>query len=223
MDSGPAMGSMLGGGSDLRAPKTSLPLKLVGTVIDPEGKYRLAAIELQDSKEQKLFKMGDQVSGAMISAIFRNKLILNRQGRMESLEVEFGEGAGMGGRGAAMAAKGTPGQDVSQLSDTDYSVSKRYLESQLASMNQLLTDVRAVPNMTKEGATDGFKIFAIRKGSLFDKIGLQNQDVVKRINGIELNSAEKGLELFQALRNETDFNVDLVRNSQKSSMRFSVQ
>jgi general secretion pathway protein C len=71
--------------------------------------------------------------------------------------------------------------------------------------------------------TDGFKVFAIRKGSLFDKIGLQNNDVVKRINGVELDSAEKGLELFQALKNETTFNVDLMRKSQKTTMRFSVQ
>lgn len=212
LDSGGLMGTSL--------PKTTLGLRLIGTVIDPLGAYRLAAIEVKETKEQKLYKSGDTALGARVAMILRNRVILSRAGKMESLEAEF-EDAGAAGKTAPGA--GMMGQDVSQLSETQYAVSKRYLDSQIASMNQLLTDVRAVPNLGKSGVTDGFKVFAIRKGSLFDKIGLQNNDVVKRINGIELDSAERGLELFQALKNETAFNVDLVRKSQKTTMRFTVQ
>jgi general secretion pathway protein C len=208
-----------GGGLGTSFPKTTLGLKLIGTVIDPLGMYRLAAIEVKETKEQKLYKTQDTVLGAKVAMILRNKVILNRAGKMESLEAEFDDS----GTPGKMAGGGMMGQDVSQLSESQYAVSKRYLDSQLASMNQLLTDVRAVPNLEKGGATDGFKVFAIRKGSLFDKIGLQNNDVVKRINGIELDSAEKGLELFQVLKNETAFNVDLMRKSQKTTMRFTVQ
>ncbi|MBI4666541.1 MAG: hypothetical protein HY751_09050 [Nitrospinae bacterium] len=214
--------SYTGGMAVFSAPKTSLGLRLVGTVIDPHGVYRLAAIEAKDTREQKLYKTGDTVLGARIAGILRNKVLLNRGGKLESLDVEFAEGPGGMGRAGARGAMAA-GQDVNQISDTEYAVSKRYLDSQMAAMNQLLTEVRAVPNINKEGKTDGFKIFAIKKNSLFDKVGLQNQDVVKRINGIELNSAEKGLELFQALRNETTFNLDLERKTQKTSMRFTVQ
>lgn len=212
LDSGGWMGTSF--------PKTTLGLKLIGTVIDPLGIYRLAAIEVKETKEQKLYKSGDTALGARVVMILRNRVILSRAGKMESLEAEFDES---GASGKMAAGGGMMGQDVSQLSESQYAVSKRYLDSQFASMNQLLTDVRAIPNLDKSGVTDGFKVFAIRKGSLFDKIGLQNNDVVKRINGIELDSAEKGLELFQALKNETAFNVDLVRKSQKTTMRFTVQ
>jgi general secretion pathway protein C len=208
------------GGLGATVPKTTLGLKLIGTVIDPLGMYRLAAIEVKETKEQKLYKVQDTVLGAKVAMILRNRVILSRAGKMESLSAEFDEG-GAGGKVAA--SSGMIGEDVSKLSESQYAVSKRYLDSQLASMSQLLTEVRAVPNLDKSGVTDGFKVFAIRKGSLFDKIGLQNNDVVKRINGIELDSAEKGLELFQALKNETAFNVDLMRKSQKTTMRFSVQ
>jgi general secretion pathway protein C len=207
------------GGIGASIPRTTLGLKLIGTVIDPFGIYKLAAIEVKETKEQKFYKTQDSVLGAKVAMILRNKVILNRSGKMESLEAEFDEGGTTGkAPGGGMA-----GHDVSQLSESQYAVSKRYLDSQLASMSQLLTDVRAIPNLGANGATDGFKVFNIRKGSLFDKIGLQNNDVVKRINGVELDSAEKGLELFQALKNETAFNVDLMRKSQKTTMRFSVQ
>jgi len=214
-------GSLDGGeGLGASVPRTTLGLKLIGTVIDPFGMYKLAAIEVKETKEQKFYKTQDTVLGAKVAMILRNKVILNRAGKMESLSAEFDDG---GTPGKVAAGGGMMGQDVSQLSESQYAVSKRYLDSQLASMSQLLTDVRAIPNLDKSGVTDGFKVFAIRKGSLFDKIGLQNNDVVKRINGVELDSAEKGLELFQALKNETTFNVDLMRKSQKTTMRFSVQ
>jgi general secretion pathway protein C len=214
-------GSLDGGeGLGASVPRTTLGLKLIGTVIDPFGMYKLAAIEVKETKEQKFYKTQDTVLGAKVAMILRNKVILNRAGKMESLSAEFDDG---GTPGKVAAGGGMMGQDVSQLSESQYAVSKRYLDSQLASMSQLLTDVRAIPNLDKSGVTDGFKVFAIRKGSLFDKIGMQNNDVVKRINGVELDSAEKGLELFQALKNETTFNVDLMRKSQKTTMRFSVQ
>lgn len=211
-----------GAGMGMSFPKTTLGLKLIGTIIDPLGIYRLAAIEIKDTREQKLYKTGDTALGAKVVMILRNRILLSRAGKMESLDADFTAGE-PGAAGKPMAGVEMMGQDVSKLSDSQYAVSKRYLNSQLASMNQLLTDVRAVPNVGKEGVTDGFKVFAIRKGSLFDKIGLQNNDVVKRINGIEIDSAEKGLELFQALKNETAFNVDLMRQSQKTTMRFTVQ
>ncbi|MBF0291257.1 MAG: hypothetical protein HQK86_03790 [Nitrospinae bacterium] len=209
-----------GGAQGTSFPRTTLGLKLIGTVIDPLGAYKLAAIEIKETKEQRLYKAQDTALGAKVVMILRNRVILSRAGKMESLDAEFDEG---GATGKVASSGVVMGEDVSKLSESQYAVSKRYLDSQLASMSQLLTDVRAVPNLDKGGVTDGFKVFAIRKGSLFDKIGLQNNDVVKRINGIELDSAEKGLELFQALKNETAFNVDLMRKSQKTTMRFSVQ
>jgi general secretion pathway protein C len=211
-----------GSGIGISFPKTTLGLKLIGTIIDPLGVYRLAAIEVKDTKEQKLYKTGDTALGARIAMILRNRVVLSRAGKLESLDADFTI-AESGTAGKTMTGVEMMGQDVNKLSDTQYAVSKRYLNSQLASMSQLLTDVRAVPNVGKDGVTDGFKVFAIRKGSLFDKIGLQNNDVLKRINGIEIDSAEKGLELFQALKNETSFNVDLMRQSQKTTMRFTVQ
>lgn len=207
------------------APKTTLDVKLIGTVTDSEGRIRFAAIEIEKTKEQSLYKLNDIVLGARIVKIERNRALLLRDGKTEVLEVDFSKENARGAAGLLKprVASSAPMADVSKISESEYAVSQRYLNAQLQNMNRLLTEARAIPNINKDGITDGFKVFSIKKGSIFDKIGFENHDVIKRINGIELDSAEKGLELFQALRNERNFEVDLVRRSQKKSLRFTVQ
>ncbi len=212
------------------APVSSIKAKLLGTLLEPDGNVKLAAIELEEAKEQGVYKENDRFLDALIVRISRNRVYISRSGRMEVMRVDFSEWTAKQGPGGPPGAKGkgaapTPGSgpDVSQLGEGEYAVSRRYIDSQLANMSKLITEVRAVPNIQKDGSADGFRLFAIKKDSLFSKIGFQNKDVVKRINGVKLDSAEKGLELFQALRHESSFDIDIERNSQKASMRFSVQ
>lgn len=204
------------------ASRTSLPLRLVGTVAAGGEGTRLAAIERKDNGESAIYRLNDDVMGAQLVRIERNRVYLARNGVTEVLPIDLEERGGptpAGRRGPV----GAPGADVAEQGSGNYVLSDRYVKAQLANMSSLLTQVRAVPNMTKEGVADGFKLFSIKKGSIFDKIGFQNHDVVRRVNGVELDSAEKGLELFQALRNEKSFLVDIDRNNAKKTLTFNIQ
>jgi len=207
------------------APATSLDLKLLGTLL--LGEKRLAVIQASKGS-QGVFKLDEMVNGAQIVSIERSRVGLNNNGRLEVLELDYSkkeQNTSSRARLGSIRKKSlaTPRfNDVSKTGD-GANISKRYLEAQLKNMNSLLTQVRAVPNNDANGNMNGFKLYAIQNGSIFEKIGLSNHDVIQRINGVELDSAEKGLELFQALRNESNFNVDILRNSQKNTLRFNIQ
>lgn len=207
------------------APKTALNLELIGTVLDSTGEFRRAAIQVNGSKEQSLYTIHDSISGATIVSVERSRVGLLNNGRLEILEIDYSKSTrlktGATGRAGSVSSLGL--KDIVKSGENNYLVSRRYADSQLKNMSRLLTQVRAVPNMDKNGVTDGFKLFSIKQGSLFSKIGLKNHDVIQRINGIEINSAEKGLELFQALKHESSFEIDLLRKKQKTTLRFSIQ
>ncbi len=205
------------------APITSLDLRLIGTAFDSSGQLKIAVIEEKDSGRQQLYRLNEFVAGAKIIAVKRNSVILLHDGRREMLMVDFSHSGVDKNLKRASFAAGFPSGPITKLSESDYALSKRYVESQLKNMNRLITQVRAVPNIDKDGLTRGFKLFAIKKGSIFDRIGLRNKDIVNKINDVEINSAEKALELFQALRNETSFSVDMLRGSKKITLRFTVQ
>jgi len=206
------------------AQPTTLNLKLIGTVISERGQQNYAVIQDNVTKEQKLYAVDDEVAAdAVIVRIDRFKVIIDNAGRTESIFLDF-ESIFPGGKSPTRRVNTPPSAGgVRADGSGNVTMDRRFLEKQLANMNDVLTHVRAVPHKDKKGNMVGFKLFQIKRGSIFDKIGLKNQDVIQNINGQKLDSVEKGLDLFAALRDETHFTVDLLRNNAKQSLTIDVQ
>ena len=75
----------------------------------------------------------------------------------------------------------------------------------------------------KDGKAQGFKLFSIRPGSLYSKIGIQNGDIVQRINGYEMNSPDKALEIYQKLRDANRIEVELERRGETVRKTYSIE
>ncbi|NTX02592.1 hypothetical protein [Myxococcus sp. CA040A] len=77
--------------------------------------------------------------------------------------------------------------------------------------SEMAMQARIVPAF-KDGKAQGFKLFSIREGSLYDKLGFQNGDVIQRVNGISLDTPEKALETYALLKTARRLEVDLHRD-----------
>jgi general secretion pathway protein C len=89
-------------------------------------------------------------------------------------------------------------------------------------MNQLLTQARALPYI-EQGKTVGFRISEIVPGSLYEKIGLQNGDVIKKINSQDVDDPGKFFQLYQGLKEERNISIDLVRGGQRQSLNYEIR
>jgi len=124
-----------------------------------------------------------------------------------------------GSNGSSNAA---PGASIRQISTDSWAIDQSEVDHAKENLNTLLTQIRVVPNFT-DGEADGFKVFAIRPGSIFSRIGLQNQDVLKRVNGIEVTSAEQAFEVYQQLSQETSIQLDIIRRNQPKTLNYEIQ
>mgnify|MGYP001382018024 CR=1 FL=1 len=68
----------------------------------------------------------------------------------------------------------------------------------------------------------GFKLFSIKPGSIYSKLGMKNGDVIQKINGYEMNSPDKALEIYQKLRDASSVNIDLLRRGQSVQMGYNI-
>lgn len=73
---------------------------------------------------------------------------------------------------------------------------------------------RIIPAFER-GVAIGFKLFSIRPGSAWSAAGLENGDVIERINGLDLTSPEKALVVYSTLRCARRFNVELRRGNER--------
>ncbi len=205
-------------------PPTPLQAQLLGTVVGPADsqEYSFAVIEDKTAKETSIYRINDLIQNqARIIQIERNRVVIYRDGRQESLllfEQEIPQLVSSG----SVDSKESGSVQVREVGEGTYEVSRQEFDSATNNLGTLLTQARIVPNLSN-GEIDGYKVFAIKRGSLYEKIGLQNGDVIKNINGINISSPEKALQLFQDLRNESAFAVELTRNGQPMALNYSIR
>lgn len=97
---------------------------------------------------------------------------------------------------------------------------RAYVDEQLANFNQLLTDARVVP--TEKDGVALFMFKFIRKGSIYEKLGLKNQDIILEINGFTVDSVPKALKLFETLQSEREIVLKVEREGQPTEFQYYI-
>lgn len=111
---------------------------------------------------------------------------------------------------------------IVKTGDNQFGVPRSTVDGALNNLSQLATEARVVPAF-EGGKPVGFKLFSIKPGSLYSKIGLQNGDVVNKINGYEMSSPEKGLEVYQKLKDSSNVTVDIKRRGKTMTLDYTIQ
>lgn len=205
----------------ISAKPTTLNFELLGTILTNYPERNMAVLMEKGTKNQMLYKISDAVtSNAVIVRIDRFAVYIDNAGQMETLFIDIEKGFPPKFK---QRSRPSPTGGVREVAAGAMVMNRAYLENQLKDMSKLLVQVRAVPSKNEKGEIEGFKIYSIKKGSLYEKIGLKNHDIIKGVNGRPLNSAEKGLELFSAIKNESHFTVDLVRNNVNTTLTIEIQ
>ena len=221
-------------------PQTTLKLELLGTVLGGSGKSAII-------KNLDTGKVRGYVEGELIDIVISESVELARIENCIAI-VERGEGPetikckkDIGGT-SSVVSQSQPGQigapnrierrdksskektqtgaknmDVREVSEGVYEVDQKMLEEALSDPNQLMTQARAIPQ------DDGLKFFAIRPNSVFFKIGLRNGDVLHSINDVELDNIENAFSIFEELRGQTHFNMDLSRRGQNFTYEYTIK
>ncbi|GAB4277125.1 MAG: hypothetical protein Kow0092_32900 [Deferrisomatales bacterium] len=212
------------------APKVPLNLTLVGTAV-VEGGTSFALVE--SGGDLKVVREGGEVApGAVLAQVLHDRIRVDHQGTVEEFLLYPPEGDARQARArtrtrsptrSAPASREEADSDtVRQVAEGRWLIDSREIEQATANMSKLMTQIRVVPNFA-DGQPDGFKVFAIRPGSLFSKIGLQNGDVIKRVNGIEIQGPEQALEAYQRLKDETSIQIDLTRRNENKTFTYEVR
>jgi general secretion pathway protein C len=113
-------------------------------------------------------------------------------------------------------------QGISQVSDTKYNVQRGLIDKVLANQSELMRSARVVPH-EENGRVVGVKLYGIRRSSLLGKLGLQNGDMLRTINGFDMASPDAALEAYSKLRTASDLSVSVVRRGNPVTMEYGVK
>jgi general secretion pathway protein C len=111
---------------------------------------------------------------------------------------------------------------VRQLSKDKWMLDQREVAASSENMSQILTQARALPYM-EAGKTVGFRISEIVAGSIYEKIGIKNGDVIQKVNAQDVDDPGKFFQLYQGLKEEKNITIDLMRNGQRQTLSYEIR
>jgi type II secretion system protein C len=186
---------------------TTANLVLTGTIATQDPNHGVAIINGDDAPA-KVYRAGQEVSGALLRSVYLDHVLLDRNGSLEILalpkltsgvSLKLTSGASRISRAAALTAQSTPASDAPPAQDDD-----------------LLQIAPAVL-----GTTRGFRVMGGKEFAALRASGLRRSDIVTAINGTPLhdqdsfqqsiNEIQSGAAVLTILRNghPTDINVNV--------------
>ena len=89
-------------------------------------------------------------------------------------------------------------------------------------MSSLATEARIVPYF-ENGESKGFKLYSIKPNSLIAKVGIMNGDIIRKVNGYDINSPEKALQVYSLLKSENRISIDITRNGRPKTFEYEIK
>ncbi len=202
--------------------KTRLKLKLWGTITGDAGGAAYAVIEDASNRqqEQHLYREGDRIGEADVKLILREKVVLTVDGKDEVLEMEqlLDESDRITTPGSR-----TIGAAPSAMPDSqgEISITRDTIEDALSDVGNLMRQVRIRPYF-KDGNPEGILLSGIRRGSIFEDMGLSSGDIIKGVNGEPIKTVEDAMQLYEGLKSERSVEVQIERNGTAQTISYRI-
>jgi general secretion pathway protein C len=216
-------------------PLTSLPLRVVATNVASRREFSFATVENTQSQQQGAYWIDDVIPAAGKVVEVRGKYVdfenaqSRRVERISLLQEEPARArptpqparprARAGPQDELMAAVD---EGVNKLDDNSYEIDRSLVDKVLSNPAAVARGARIVPSI-KNGKPNGFKLYAIRPNSVYAKIGLMNGDTIHAVNGFELTTADKALEVYTKVREANSLTVQATRRGKPVTLSYSIK
>ncbi|WP_028079311.1 type II secretion system protein GspC [Solimonas soli] len=190
------------------APDTRLSLTLFG-ILAATTEHDSRALIAGGEGDEKPYAIGDDiVRGVSLQAIFPDRVVLSRNGQLETLRLNKDAPGG-----DVAETPRTPSADSSQIARirteimTDPSKASQYIRIQPANIN---------------GQLKGFRVYPGRERGAFNQLGLRPGDLVTSVNGVQLDDSQKALQMLTELSQASSVSVTVERGGQTQTLNVNL-
>ncbi|HEU0197398.1 MAG TPA: type II secretion system protein GspC [Nevskiaceae bacterium] len=191
------------------APETHLNLKLLGILANRLYPGQSRALIAPGGEADKPYALGQAItSGVLLKAIFPDRVVLLRNGSLETLRLHLNQGDdNTPESNVPIAVAGEAGNSAVKLS----SIRTKLLAN--PSIAGQFIRVQPVAGNAGQGQ-EGYRIFPGPNRSAFAASGLHPGDIVTAVNGVPLNNPAQTLQLLSELSRAQSVTLTIKRGGQ---------
>jgi len=206
-------------------------LTLVGVVLSKDTSSSIAILKNEQTGQTMMLHPGEKILDLTLSQVLENHVIFKRGTQTFKIYL---------GRGRMTQAHEPPPEIPAEVSPPEPEIGPEgveeaegrviRLEFDRAEMEKrieeemplIMKEARFVPNM-EGGIVSGFRIINLPSQSVISRVGIRKNDIIKKINDVELNSVEGLFDLYMRFKDESRFEVTIERNSRTFRILYTLK
>ena len=193
-------------------------LKLLATYQGPS--QSLAVI--QKGSKAKVLSRGESLAGYRLEQVFSNAVIMSRSGKEYRLEIKQKVLKSYRQVPLAPQKDMANGNDEISHEGTATLVPRSLIEKYTKNVDKIWKNIGITPEK-RGGSIQGFRIRYIKRGSVFEKLGLKRGDLITAVNGERLNDYGTVMQLFQSIDSLEGLTLTVKRGKKEVELDYDIQ
>ena len=194
-------------------------LLLLGTAT---GSFRetFALVRHTSKQEERVFRLGDVVfdAGRLVEVGKERAFIVVNGKKVELLTPMTPPAAAPSNQSPSLP----DGKSFTAIGPGGGVIDQRTLNAALDNIGQTMSDARLLPSQ-KDGKVEGFRVSEVKPNGVFAMVGLRNGDVLLRLNDFPIDSPDKALQSFIALKGQNRLKLDMIRDGRPATYNYDIR
>ncbi len=202
--------------------------KIVEKRIETLSKYQLKAvysttsnggwaiIEEKSSKNSTILEQYQKFDDYTLTKLFKDFVIFEKDLKEFKIELPHEKKINY-----EIEKQTTLGSENIIVNEDSVRIKRDYLNSYVNDIEKVWKDI-AIDDINKNGKIEGFKISKVNKNSVFGKLGLVQNDVIKSINGKRITSYSDAFEIYNEINKLEYLSIEVLRNNEIVELNYEV-
>lgn len=207
------------------------PLQRAGSIKDIQllaiyNASDVTVVTVKHKNKTKVLAKGESINGFVLEGAGSNYATFSKNAKTYQVNLLVSSKKGEGSiTKANTSASGVTSADKVQgevVDAGDHKIIDRSLVDHYAKNMADLEKNIGVKEIKKGNQITGFSISFVRKGTLFEKLGVKRGDIIKAINGQQINSYNAALNIYKELPEMNNMTLVIQRGKEEMELEYEV-
>lgn len=174
-------------------------------------------IENKRNNKSYILSQFEELDGYILTKLYKSYVILEKQAKEFRLDIKE-----VNKKVAYNITNTTNNIKENIIVDgNSVTVKRDYLNSYVRDIDKVWNNI-AISEIRNGNKIDGFKVSRVNKNSVFAKLGLKKNDIIKAINNNVLTSYSDAFRVYNNINNTKYLNIEILRNSEIVELNYEI-
>ena len=175
-----------------------------------------AIIQEKSSNKSTILEQYEKFSGYTLTKLYKKYIVFEKNLKEFKIELPLDKKVTY-----KVENKTTLGNQNLIVNEDSMKIERSYLNSYVNNLEKVWKDI-SIKDIRKAGKIEGFKIDKVNKNSIFGKLGLKKDDVIKGINRKKITSYADAFKIYNEINRLKYLTIEVLRNNEIVELDYEI-